>query len=57
MTQRIKPAHKNSTEKLEVLHEMLLAAMKAKQTVDLDHIRKLRNLLKEFEILYFGNTL
>ena len=56
MTQRIKPGQEKYTEKLEVLHQMLLAAMKAKQTVDLDTIQKLRTLLKTFEKLYFGHS-
>ena len=56
MTQRIKPDQKKYSEKLEVLHQMLLSAMKAKQTVDLSHIQELRNLLKKFEMLYFGHT-
>ena len=57
MTQRIKPDQKKYTEKLEVLHQILLSAMKAKQTVDLSHIQKLRKLLKKFEMLYFGHAL
>ena len=57
MTQRIKPDQKKYTEKLEVLHQILLSAMKAKQTVDLGHIQNLRKLLKKFEELYFGHTI
>jgi nickel superoxide dismutase len=56
MTQRIKPDADKYGKKLEVLHHMLLAAMKCKQTVDTAHVEKLRSLLKEFEVLYFGHT-
>jgi len=55
MTQRIKPDQKKYTEKLTVLHKMLLAAMKCKQTTDVSHVKDLRALLKEFEVLYFGH--
>jgi nickel superoxide dismutase len=56
MTQRIKPDTKKYSEKLTVLHKMLIAAMKCKQTTDLANVNTLRSLLKEFEILYFGHT-
>lgn len=54
MTQRIKFDTENYTEKLIMLHKMLVYAMKCKQTTDLSHIRTLRSVLKEFHILYFG---
>ncbi len=38
---------------MTVLHKMLLAAMKCKQTTDVSHVKDLRALLKEFEVLYF----
>ena len=38
-------------EKLKVLHEMLVSAMKAKQTTDQAHVVRLRVLLKRFEKL------
>ena len=56
LTQRIKTDAKKYTEKLAVLHEMLITAMKCKQTTDLDQVKKLRALLSEFEILYFGRS-
>lgn len=56
MTQRIKPDQKKYSEKLILLHKMLIAAMKCKQTTDLSHVRALRTHLKEFEILYFGQS-
>ena len=56
MTQRIKPDTDKYEEKLTVLHKMLVAAMKCKQTTDLSHVETLRSLLKSFEKLYFGHT-
>ena len=55
MTQRIKPGQKKYSEKLIVLHKMLVAAMKCKQTTDLSHVNALQAHLKEFELLYFGD--
>ena len=55
LTQRIKPDAENYAKKLEVLHKMMLAAMKCKQTTDLANVENLRTLLKEFETLYFGH--
>ena len=56
MTQRIKPDTEKYLDKLSVLHKMLQAAMKCKQSTDLANIQTLRSLLKEFEILYFGQS-
>ena len=53
MTQRIKLDTKDYSQKLTVLHKMLLSAMKCKQTTDLSHAGTLRSLLKEFQGLYF----
>ena len=55
MTQRIKFDTKGYSEKLTVLHKLLVYAMKCKQTTDTAHITTLRSLLKEFEGLYFGH--
>jgi nickel superoxide dismutase len=62
MTQRIKPVEKGSNEEYKkyvdtttVLHQILVYAMKTKQTTDLVHVEKLRALLEEFEMLYFGH--
>jgi nickel superoxide dismutase len=57
MTQRIRPDAEKYTDKLSVLHKMLQAAMKCKQSIDLANVQTLRSLLKEFEILYFGHSL
>jgi nickel superoxide dismutase len=53
LTQRIKPDAKDYEKKLTVLHKMMLAAMKCKQTTDLANVKDLRSLTKEFEGLYF----
>jgi nickel superoxide dismutase len=55
MTQRIKPDQDKYSEKLILLHKMLIAAMKCKQTTDLSHVNALRAHLNEFERLYFGH--
>jgi nickel superoxide dismutase len=61
MTQRVKPADPKDAEatakyvtQLTLLHQMLIAAMKAKQTTDLEHVAKLRDLLGQFKAAYFG---
>jgi len=53
MTQRIKPDQKTYADMLKTLHEMLVTAMKCKQSTDLGHIKTLRSLLNRFETLYF----
>ena len=57
MTQRIRPDTEMYLDKISVLHKMLQAAMKCKQSTDLANIQTLRSLLKKFEILYFGQSL
>ena len=61
MTQRIKPAHgddgemaKSYLDQLAALHMMLVHAMKAKQTTDLDQVEALRSLTGKFNELYFA---
>ena len=61
MTQRLKPVEKEKTgeyqkylEKLELLHQMLFYAMKAKQTTDLKYVTKLRSVLGRFKTAYFA---
>lgn len=63
MAQRLKPAPRTDAKKygdyqtkLELLHHILVYTMKAKQTTDLAHIEKLRELLKKFETNYFGHA-
>jgi nickel superoxide dismutase len=60
MTQRIKPAdpadkakHGKYIEQLALLHQMLVQAMKSKQTTDLGHIAELRSLTDRFDKSYF----
>ncbi|MGE4488372.1 MAG: superoxide dismutase [Ni] [Kiritimatiellales bacterium] len=58
LTQRIKatePAEKYTAE-LKLLHSMMVASMKSKQTVDLQYVQELRSLIHEFEHVYFGET-
>ena len=61
MHQRIKPvedvrsnAYKVYVRQLTLAHQMLVSAMKTKQTTDLTHVSKLRKLLKEFRAAYLG---
>ncbi len=63
MAQRVKLPAKGNTKafneyvkKLTLLHEMLIYAMKTKQTTDLDNVEKLRSLLDEFHKVYFGKA-
>jgi nickel superoxide dismutase len=60
MAQRIKPpkagadekAKRGYAERLTLLHRMLVASMKAKQTTDPIHVQTLRGLIDEFEKAY-----
>lgn len=61
LTQRVKPAdpsdaaaQKAYLKKLELIHKIIVHAMKAKQTTDQEHIDQLRSLLDEFKKAYFG---
>lgn len=61
MTQRVKPvaaedqeAHAAYLAKLNILHEMLVFTMKAKQTTDLANVEKLRELVDKFIDAYFA---
>lgn len=53
MTQRIKTDAKDYEKKVAVLHQLLVYAMKCKQTTDLSNTQKLRELIEQFEALYF----
>jgi nickel superoxide dismutase len=59
MTQRVKPkpasdaGYKQYLTQLTSLHEMLIAAMKAKQTTDLGQTKELRRLVDQFAAAYF----
>ena len=60
MAHRIKPskpgadedAKRGYVERLTLLHRMLVASMKAKQTTDPAHVETLRGLIGEFEKAY-----
>ena len=62
MAQRIKPpadhADKAALDKylrqVTLLHQMVVQAMKAKQTTDPEHCEKLRTLIEEFRTSYLG---
>jgi len=63
MAQRLKLPAKGNTKafneyvkKLTLLHEMLIYAMKTKQTTDIVNVDKLRSLLDEFHKVYFGKA-
>ena len=56
MAQRIKPDAEQYAEKLQTLHQIMIHAMKAKQTTDLSHVEKLRELIHQFEHLYIGEA-
>ena len=54
MTQRIKFDTKEYDKKLALLHQMLVYAMKCKQTTDLANTAKLTGAIQEFKQLYFA---
>jgi nickel superoxide dismutase len=63
MAQRVKPSPKTEgkeydeyVKKLTLLHKMLISSMKAKQTIDLVNVERLRSLLAEFHLIYFGEA-
>jgi nickel superoxide dismutase len=49
-------AYNEYVRKLVLLHEMLVYAMKTKQTTDLADVEKLRSSLGKFQEAYFGKT-
>ena len=62
MAQRVKPVDKSNAEghqkyleQLEMLHNMVVYAMKCKQTVDTTNTDKLRQLIKDFKVAYLGH--
>lgn len=54
MTQRIKFDAKDYDKKLGLLHQMLVYAMKCKQSTDLAHTAKLTSVINDFKQLYFA---
>lgn len=64
MSQRLSPAdyddkaaRQDYLRQLRTLHQMMVSAMKARQTTDLTHIQDLRKQLSTFEKAYFGEVL
>jgi nickel superoxide dismutase len=65
LAQRIKPVEDPNDQaavdtyhtSLQVLHHIIVHAMKAKQTTDLEHVEKLRSLVGEFYELYFDEEM
>lgn len=60
LTQRVKPGDVSDAEynkQLQVLHHIIVHAMQAKQTTDLEHVNKLRELVQEFYELYFDEEM
>ena len=61
MAQRVKPVNAESDtypkyiKQLTLLHEMLVTSMKCKQTTDLKHVEKLRELHKAFSEVYHNH--
>jgi len=61
MTQRVKPtavgdkvAYEKYVKELTLLHQIMVYAMKAKQTTDLENCKKLDELIGEFKASYLG---
>jgi nickel superoxide dismutase len=60
MTQRVMPVepqdeqYQKYIEKITLLHKLLIAAMKAKQSTDPEIARELTSLLDRFRTVYFG---
>ena len=61
MAQRVKPAEASQGEayrkcitQLTLLHQMVVYAMKARQTTDLANVEKLRALVDDFKTAYLG---
>ena len=59
MAQRIKPAESGNKEqydkyinKLTLLHQMLITSMKMKQTTDLQYVKKMTELTRDFDNAY-----
>jgi nickel superoxide dismutase len=61
LAQRIKPtdnsdqkAYSKYLRELMMLHQIVVHAMKAKQTTDLEHVAALRKMIDQFEASYLG---
>lgn len=56
MTQRIAMGAKDYEKKLAALHQILVYAMKCKQTTDLENVETLRSSIKTFSDLYLKHS-
>jgi nickel superoxide dismutase len=63
MAQRVKPADPSDkaasakyVQQLTLLHRIMVHAMKAKQTTDLEQCAAMRELIKQFQASYLGDT-
>ncbi|MEE9368782.1 MAG: superoxide dismutase [Ni] [Pontiella sp.] len=54
LAQRIKPDMDHYEENLKTFHGILVYTMKSKQTTDLAHVAKLKELIHHLEHSYFG---
>lgn len=54
MAQRIKPGMDRYDDNLKSLHQIMIYAMKSKQTTDLANVEKLKELIHSFEHFYLG---
>jgi nickel superoxide dismutase len=53
MTQRIKKDTQNYEKKLGLLHQLLIFSMKSKQTTDTKNTEQLKQIVKDFEAIYY----
>lgn len=61
LTQRVKVPGQDASEEqkqdytknLKLLHQIMVAAMKTKQTLDVSYVNQLRDLTEEYKTLYF----
>lgn len=63
LTQRLKPANKEDKEtcakliqNLQICHEILVRAMKTKQSTDLKNVEALKKSVQNFRLSYFGKN-
>lgn len=54
LAQRIKSDQPEYAKRLELLHQIIVDAMKCKQHADIKYATHLRSALKQFETLYFA---
>ncbi|MGM0600276.1 MAG: superoxide dismutase [Ni] [Candidatus Rifleibacteriota bacterium] len=59
LCQRLKPSEKETNKagylnKLELVHKIMVTAMKCKQTTELENAKKLGKLIEEFNLAYFN---